>query len=73
MNDWLAALDDDDRAQFFLDMDTALDASGAAGSAEPLETCLREWRTTGEALSDPVRRAVLTGEACDNYEEVPRP
>ena len=73
MTDWLAALDDDDRAQFFLDMDTALDASEAAGSAEPLETCLREWRTTGEALSDPVRRAVLTGEACDNYEEVPRP
>ena len=73
MTDWLAALDDDDRAQFFLDMDTALGASEAAGSAEPLETCLREWRTTGESLSDPVRRAVLTGEACDNYEEVPRP
>ena len=72
MTDWLAALDDDDRTQFFLDMDTALDASEAAGSAEPLETCLREWRTTGEALSDPARRSVLTGND-DDYEEVPRP
>ena len=73
MTGWLSALDDDDRAQFFLEMDAALDAAEAAGSAEPLETCLREWRVTGEALSDPEVRAVLTGDGFGDYGEVPRP
>ena len=71
---WLAALDDDDQALFFLEMDAALDAAEAAGHAEPLEACLREWRTTAEALSDPARREVLTGRFDDSeFSEVPRP
>ena len=69
---WLAALDDDDQALFFLEMDAALDAAEAAGHAEPLEACLHAWRVTGEALSDPLRRAVLTGND-DDYVEVRRP
>ena len=70
---WLAALGDDDQAQFFLEMDTALDASEAADSTEPLETCLREWRATAEALADPRRHAILTTPGSSDYEEVPRP
>jgi Family of unknown function (DUF6247) len=72
---WLAALDDDDRSLFFAEMDAALDAAEAAGSAEPLETCLDEWRTTGRALSDPARREVLTGDGCGDgdFVEVHRP
>ena len=70
---WLAALDGDDRAQFFLEMDVALDAAEAAGSAEPIETCLRAWRVTGEALADPAARSVLTAPGDDDYSEVECP
>lgn len=71
---WLAVFDDDDRSEFFTGLRAALTAAEAAGDAEPVETCLREWRTTAEALSDPERRAVLTGPGDDDdYAEVPRP
>lgn len=70
---WLAALDGGDRAQFAAEMREALDSSVAAGDAAPLETCLREWRVTGEALSDPQRREILTGDGLGDYGEVPRP
>jgi uncharacterized protein DUF6247 len=69
---WLAALDADDLALFLAGMREALQASAGARDAEPVETCLREWRTTAEALSDPQRRGVLTG-AGDDYVEVERP
>jgi DNA-binding IclR family transcriptional regulator len=69
---WLAALDDDDQAAFFAEMGNALETAAARRDAEPLEACLREWRTTAEALSDPLRRAVLTGND-DDYAEVTRP
>lgn len=67
---WLAVLDDDDRAQFFLEMD----AAEASGSTEPLGTCLRAWRVTAGTLADPDTRAALTGPRNDDdYVEVPRP
>jgi hypothetical protein len=66
---WLAALDGDDQAQFFAEMSEALETAAARRSAEPVETCLREWRVTAEALPDP---AVLTGDD-DDYAEVERP
>jgi hypothetical protein len=71
---WLAALDDDDREQFLAEMREALTAAGASRDAAPVETCLREWRTTAGALSDPQRRAVLTS-PCDDgdFAEAERP
>ena len=70
---WLAALDAGDLAEFAAEMRAALNTSVSARDAEPLERCLREWRTTAEALSDPQRRGVLAGPGDDDYEEVPRP
>ena len=70
---WLAALDAGDLAEFLGDMRDALNTSVSARDAEPLERCLQEWRTTGEALSGPQRREVLAGPGDDDYEEVPRP
>lgn len=70
---WLAALDDDDRALFIAEMRAALDLTEASGDIGPAERCLRAWRVTGEALSGPVRRAVLTGTGDGDYGEVPRP
>ena len=73
MTFWTEHLDHDDQVLMVTELRACADTLELSGDPEPLETCLREWRTTGESLSDPVRRAVLTGEACDNYEEVPRP
>jgi hypothetical protein len=71
---WLAALDDGDLAEFAAEMREALDSSVSARDAEPLETCLRAWRMTGQALADPVAREALT-RAWDEsgFTEVPRP
>ena len=57
---WLATFDEDDRAEFFEELRDALSVAAATRDAAPVETCLREWRTTARALSDPLRRAVLT-------------
>jgi hypothetical protein len=73
MPSWLAALDRDDQVQFFLQMGAALQSAERSRDTESLETCLREWRVTAQALSDPLRRAVLTGAGDDDYEEVARP
>jgi hypothetical protein len=35
--------------------------------------CLREWRITARALSDPLAREILTGPGDDDYGEVTRP
>ena len=71
---WLAALDRDDQVQFFLQMGAALQAAERSRDTESLETCLREWRVTAEALSDPLRRATLTGTLADgDFTEVQRP
>ena len=70
---WLAAFDEDDRAEFFEELRDALSVAAATRDAGPVETCLREWRTTARALSDPLRRAILTGPGDDDYAEVARP
>jgi hypothetical protein len=70
---WLAAFDEDDRAEFFAELRDALSVAGATRDAGPVETCLREWRTTARALSDPLRRAILTAPGDDDYAEVDRP
>ena len=70
---WLAAFDEDDRAEFFEELRDALSVAAATRDAAPVETCLREWRTTAQALSDPLRRAILTAPGDDDYAEVDRP
>ena len=70
---WLASFDEDDRAEFFEELRDALSVAAATRDAAPVETCLREWRTTAQALSDPLRRAVLTAPGDDDYAEVDRP
>jgi hypothetical protein len=70
---WLAAFDDDDRAEFFGELRDALSVAEATRDAAPVEICLREWRTTARALADPLRRAILTGPGDDDYAEVARP
>jgi len=70
---WLAVFDDDDRVGFFDELRDALAVAEATRDAGPLETCLREWRTTARALSDPLAREILTGPGDEDYAEVTRP
>jgi Family of unknown function (DUF6247) len=70
---WLAVFDDPDRAEFFGELRDALAVAEATRDAGPVETCLREWRTTARALSDPLAREILTGPGNDDYAEVTRP
>jgi hypothetical protein len=70
---WLAVFDDEDRAEFFGELRDALALAQATRDATPVETCLREWRTTARALDDPQRRAILTGPGDNDYAEVSRP
>lgn len=70
---WLAVFDNDDRAEFFAELRDALAVADATRDAAPVETCLREWRTTARALADPQRQAILTGPGDDDYVEVSRP
>jgi hypothetical protein len=70
---WLAVFDEDDRAEFFDELRDALAVAEATRDAGPVETCLREWRTTARALSDPLAREILTGPGDDDYAEVTRP
>ncbi len=70
---WLAAFDEDDRAEFFDELRDALSVAEATRDAAPVEACLREWRTTARALSDPLAREILTGPGNDEYAEVIRP
>ncbi|MHB1498294.1 MAG: DUF6247 family protein [Acidimicrobiales bacterium] len=70
---WLAVFDEDDRAEFFDELRDALSIAEATRDASTVETCLREWRTTARALSDPRAREILTGPGDDSYVEVARP
>jgi hypothetical protein len=70
---WLAVFDEDDRAEFFAELRDALALAEATRDAEPVETCLREWRMSARALSDPLAREILTGPGDDDYAEVTRP
>ncbi|HEU5417854.1 MAG TPA: DUF6247 family protein [Streptosporangiaceae bacterium] len=70
---WVAALDSEDRGEFFEELRDALSVAESTRDVTPVETCLREWRTTARALSDPLRRAILTGPGDDDYAEVSAP
>ena len=70
---WLAAFGEEDRAEFFAELRYALSVAGATRDAGPVQTCLREWRITAQALSDSLRKAILTGPGDDEYAEVGRP
>ena len=61
-SNWLAALCDEDLAEFGLEVRESLDVAIATRDAAPLEACLHAWRATGEALADPARREVLAGD-----------
>jgi hypothetical protein len=60
---WLAVFGEDDRAEFFAELLDALPVAEATRDASRVETCLREWRTTAQALSDPPRREIPAGPA----------
>jgi len=71
---WLRHLDADDREQFFHELEFAVGFARGALDVSGIEACLRDWRVTAEALSDPARREVLTGSPGDaDFTEVPRP
>jgi len=67
---WLAVFDEDARAEFFDELRDALPVAEATRDAAPVETCLRAWRTTARALSDPLAREILTGPGDEDYAEV---
>lgn len=70
---WLAAFDQDDREQFFSELLDALSIVESTQDVRPVETCLREWHTTAQALADPLRNAVLIGPEDKDYTDVERP
>ena len=48
-------------------------ATDATRDLRPLRTCLRDWQTTAEALSDTARRLLQNGAADEDFAEVERP
>ena len=75
MGNWLVHLDDSDREEFFSDLRAATDLAAGTGDVRHVEKCLRDWRTTAQALADPQRREVLTATDLDpdDFTEVTRP
>ena len=74
MPGWTEHLDHDDQVLMVCELRAAVDALEQSGDPEPLETCLREWRVTAEALADPDVRAALTGSLDPgDFTEVSRP
>jgi hypothetical protein len=51
---WLLVFDEDDRAQFFVELSDAVALAHATRDVRALRTCLRDSQTTAEALSDPL-------------------
>ncbi len=70
---WLAVFDKEDLAEFFGELRDALAIASSTRDATAIDTCLQEWRTTARALSDPIRRRILTGVGSDDFVEVDRP
>ena len=56
---WLTFLDAEDRAELFAELRATVGAAEASGDITHVETCLRAWRTTARARSDPAAREVL--------------
>ena len=72
---WLAAFDEDDQLAFRRELMETLVQCLAIDSVEPVEKCIRDWRTTARALSHEKARRVLTslGQGDASFEEVRRP
>jgi len=71
---WLRYLDEDDLATFVSELGEELLVAAATESADGLRQLVDDWRVTAEAVSDPERRAVLTGRhQIDDFVEVDRP
>jgi len=70
---WHLELDEDDREEFLSEIRDALSVAGSDENFEPVQACIREWTLTAKALSDPTRRAILTGAGDGEYDEVVRP
>lgn len=69
---WFDALDGDDRAECLRELHKLI--AEPAAHPGPLETALAEWKRTGEALSDPTARDILTGPLdLDEFVEVGPP
>jgi len=64
---WLSALDHEDQDDFIAEFRDALALAFSTSDVESVEICLREWKRTAAALSDPTRRAILTQPGDDNY------
>lgn len=56
---WLANLDDDDVAQFVMELRESLLVAFKAGTIKATEQLIAEWRTTAEQLTDPAGRQIL--------------
>jgi hypothetical protein len=56
---WLRVFDRDDLGEFEDDLQDALIAATADGSAQPIEETVKAWRITARELEDPLRRSVL--------------
>jgi hypothetical protein len=72
---WLAVFSGDDKATFIAEMRDALAEAERSGDLLAVETCIRGWQMTAEALADPEAREVLTAPflADDDFTEVGRP
>lgn len=62
---WLRHLERDDLHEFVGDMRQAIISAVREEVSDPLDTIVREWQVTADALADPDRRAVLLGEHRD--------
>lgn len=72
---WLAPFDADDQQTFRKELMEALVQCFATDSLEPVEKCIRDWRTTARALSNEKSRRVLmgAGDEAASFEQVSRP
>jgi hypothetical protein len=72
---WLAEFDAEGQATFQDEYSDALAVADRSGDSTVLDECLDDWKRTARALSDPDRRAILTGsgEDEDEYAEVEAP
>lgn len=70
---WLLEFDEDDRDEFLVEIRDALSVAESTEDIGPVRVCIRDWMMTARALSDPTRRAILTGTGDDEYVEVARP
>ncbi|MBX7113537.1 MAG: hypothetical protein K1X64_04315 [Myxococcaceae bacterium] len=72
---WLEAFDEDDQLSFRRELLEALAQSLSTDSMEPLESCVRDWRTTALAFKNEKVRKVLTsvGQGDDAFEKVTGP